>query len=82
MPKYKVLKLRANKIINLGVAEKIKVNKHTVSYKIDLDQTAIYGAVVEEQLQMENCALFDQFQIVLKKEECQESIRVANRGVL
>lgn len=75
MPKYKILKLRADKIINLGVAEKTKVNKHTVSYKIDLDQSAIYGAVVEEQLQMENCALFDQFQIVLKEDECQESIR-------
>ena len=69
MPKYRIMKLRADRIISFGLTQKKRISGCEVSYRADLDKKAIYGAVVEEQLLMENCALFDQFQIVLKKED-------------
>lgn len=75
MPEYKILKLQADKIITTGRLSPIQLGDYNISYQIDLNQNAIYGLVVEEQLLMENCALFDQFQIVLGKEDCTESIR-------
>lgn len=68
MPKYRIMKLRADRIISFGLTQKKRISGYEVTYWVDLDKNAIYGAVVEEQLLMENCALFDQFQIVLKKE--------------
>ena len=54
---------------------KKEINDYTVFYQLDLDNEAIYRTVVEEQLLMENCALFDQFRIVLEKKESGESNR-------
>ena len=75
MPKYRILKLRADKILYFCLTNPEKRNTYNISYQLNLDNPAIYGQVVEEQLVMENCALFDQFQIVLKKKNTKESIR-------
>lgn len=75
MAKYKIMKLGADKIISFGKIQKKTMNGYDISYQIDLDGKVIYGMVVEEQLFMENCALFDQFQIILKKECVDEAVR-------
>lgn len=57
MAKYRVLKLIVEKILMYN-----KINgKSGNRYEMDLDQPEIYASVVDEELRMENCALFDQF---------------------
>lgn len=57
MAKYRVLKLLAEKILMYN-----KINgKSGNGYEMDLDQPEIYDSVVDEELRMESCALFDQF---------------------
>lgn len=72
MPKYKILKLKADKIIEYGVQKDEEENGEKVEYQIDLNTNVTYRAVVEEQLLMEECALFDQFQFLLKMYDTEE----------
>lgn len=75
MSKYKILKLQADKIITSGLITPLTKDDYSISYQINLDQKSTYGFVVDEQLIMENCALFDQFQIYLNKGGSSEEIR-------
>ena len=72
MPKYKILKLKADKIINMGLIAPITKDDYTITYKINLEHTSMYELVVDEQLVMDNCALFDQFKLYLDKDETEE----------
>ena len=72
MPKYKILKLKADKIINMGLIAPITKDDYTITYKINLEHTSMYELVVDEQLVMDNCALFDQFKLYLDKDDTEE----------
>lgn len=60
MGRYSVFKLNAEKILILN-------EKSNLNYAMDLDKSEIYNNIVDEMLYMENCALFDQFCLLLKK---------------
>ena len=75
MKRYKILKLNAKRLLTYGCTAPIKQDNYSVQYKIDLDQHNIYTSLVEEMLVMENCALFDQFEILLEKEDEELEIR-------
>lgn len=74
MPKNKIMKLRADRILSFSQMQKKTMKGCDISYQIDLDKKSIYGMVVEEQLLMANCALFDQFRVVLNKEYENEAV--------
>ena len=57
MPKYKILKLNAKQLITRCETEG--------AYTVNFDNSCVYNAVVDELLNMENCALFDQFMMLL-----------------
>ena len=52
-----------------------KKGEKDVCYSIDLDKKTIYRDVVEEQLIMDNCAIFDQFKVYLQKGKLSDGIQ-------
>lgn len=64
MPKYKILKFNAKKLLTCC--------EDNGSYTVNLDKTSIYSAVVDELLTMDICALFDQLMLVLEQKAANE----------
>ena len=64
MPKYKILKLNAKKLLTCC--------EDNGSYTLNLDKTSIYSAVVDELLTMDSCAIFDQLMLVLEQKRANE----------